>query len=90
MKKLILVASALLASSFVLAQPGNDCEARAVSKEGKPLVGAARSSFMKKCQADSKVDVQALCAEKAVSKEGKPLAGAARTSFMKKCVADAK
>ena len=27
------------------------CEARAVGKNGKPLTGAAKTSFMKKCQA---------------------------------------
>lgn len=32
-----------------------DCEARAVSKkDGKPLHGAAKNAFMKKCQADAK------------------------------------
>jgi hypothetical protein len=27
----------------------NDCEAKAVSKDGKPLAGAAKAAFMKKC-----------------------------------------
>ena len=90
MKKLILVASALLATNLTFAQGAGDCEAKAVSKEGKPLAGAARASFMKKCQATAKPEAHAQCAEKAVSKEGKPLAGAARSSFMKKCVAEAK
>ena len=31
-----------------------DCEKKAVSKEGKPLVGAAKASFMKKCVAEAK------------------------------------
>ncbi len=31
----------------------SDCEAKAVGKDGKPLVGAARSSFMKKCMAEA-------------------------------------
>lgn len=31
-----------------------DCEKKAVSKEGKPLAGAAKSSFMKKCVAEAK------------------------------------
>lgn len=30
-----------------------DCEKKAVSKEGKPLAGAAKSSFMKKCVAEA-------------------------------------
>ena len=31
-----------------------DCEAKAVSKDGKPLAGAAKTAFMKKCEADAK------------------------------------
>jgi len=54
------------------------CESKAVGKDGKALAGAAKTSFMKKCMADS-------CATKAVSQDGKPLSGAAKTSFMKKC-----
>jgi hypothetical protein len=51
------------------------CATQAVSKEGKPLAGAAKASFIKKC-----------CEEAAVSKEGKPLSGAAKTSYVSKCV----
>lgn len=29
------------------------CEAKAVGKDGKPLAGAAKSAFVKKCQADA-------------------------------------
>jgi hypothetical protein len=54
------------------------CETKAVGKDGKALAGAAKSSFMKKCMADT-------CATKAVSAEGKPLSGAAKNSFMAKC-----
>jgi hypothetical protein len=53
-----------------------------MSKEGKPLTGAAKTSFMKKCKVDA-------CATKAVSKDGKPLSGAAKNSFMKKCEKEA-
>jgi hypothetical protein len=70
------------------AQPAaGSCESKAVDKNGKPLAGAAKNSFMKKCEADSK---QPSCEDKAVDKNGKPLAGAAKTSFLKKCEADAK
>ena len=62
-------------------------EAKAVSKDGKPLAGAAKTSFMKKCESDM---ARASCETKAVSKDGKALAGAAKASFMKKCEADAK
>jgi hypothetical protein len=54
------------------------CETKAVSKDGKPLAGAAKTAFLKKCKQDA-------CEPKAVDKNGKPLAGAAKTSFMKKC-----
>jgi hypothetical protein len=54
------------------------CETKAVGKDGKALAGAAKTSFMKKCMADT-------CATKAVSAEGKPLSGAAKNSFMAKC-----
>jgi len=50
----------------------------AMSKEGKPLHGAAKTSFVKKCKKDA-------CETKAVSKEGKPLYGAAKNSFLAKC-----
>ncbi len=62
------------------------CEAKAIDKNGKPLAGAAKTSFMKKCEADAKGG--SACEAKAVDKNGKALAGAAKTSFMKKCEAD--
>jgi len=77
LRKLMLAAFvATFASGAAFAQ--ETCESKAVGKDGKPLAGAAKNSFMKKCMADS-------CATKAVSAEGKPLSGAAKTSFMKKC-----
>jgi hypothetical protein len=51
------------------------CATQAVSKEEKPLAGAAKASFVKKC-----------CQDSAVSKDGKPLSGAAKTSYVTKCV----
>jgi hypothetical protein len=54
------------------------CESRAISKEGKPLAGAAKTSFVNKCKKDA-------CESKAVSKDGKPLYGAAKKSFIQKC-----
>ena len=58
---------------------GDSCETKAVSKDGKPLAGAARTSAIKKC-----------CEDGAVSKDGKPLAGAAKASYVKKCQAEAR
>ncbi len=51
------------------------CATQAMSRDGKPLAGAAKTSFIKKC-----------CEDSAVSKEGKPLSGAAKTSYVSKCV----
>jgi hypothetical protein len=77
LRKLLIAAFvATFAGGAAFAQ--ESCETKAMGKDGKPLAGAAKTSFMKKCMADS-------CAAKAVSAEGKPLSGAAKTSFMKKC-----
>jgi opacity protein-like surface antigen len=76
MKRILLAAliSAFAASSAMAAS----CETMAVSKDGKPLAGAAKTSFLKKCKADA-------CEPKAVDKNGKALSGAAKGSFLKKC-----
>lgn len=88
MKKLLAIVT-LAALSFAGTQAfaNPECEAKAVSKDGKPLAGAAKSAFMKKCMNDAKPTEHAECANKAVGKDGKPLHGAARSAFMKKCVA---
>ena len=65
----------------------NACEVKAVDSNGKALAGAAKTSYMKKCEGDAAGGLA--CAAKAVDKNGKALAGAAKTSFMKKCEADA-
>jgi hypothetical protein len=91
----LVAASAFLSLGVLAATPAasaaasSDCAAKAVSKDGKPLAGAAKTAFMKKCEADGKGGASA-CADKAVDKNGKPLGGAAKTSFVKKCEADAK
>ncbi len=80
MKSLIaFVAIAFAASSAFAA----DCAAQAAEKK---LAGAAKNSFMKKCEKDSQGAGNAECAAKAKEKK---LAGAAKNSFMKKCEADA-
>jgi hypothetical protein len=80
MKRILL--AALITSFAVGSAMAQSCESQAVSKEGKPLTGAAKTSFIKKCKVDA-------CATKAVSKDGKPLSGAAKNSFMKKCAKEA-
>jgi hypothetical protein len=62
-----------------MAAPAGSCAAAA---EEKKLAGAAKTSFMKKCESDATASCDAKAAEK-------KLAGAAKTSFTKKCVADA-
>jgi hypothetical protein len=62
----------------IVTATAQSCESKAVSKEGKPLHGAAKTSFVRKCKRDA-------CESQAVSKEGKPLHGAAKASFMAKC-----
>ncbi len=81
----LLAACALFAGQAFAADAA--CEAKAIDKNGKALAGAAKTSFMKKCQAD--MGGGSACAAKAVDKNGKALAGAAKTSFMKKCEGDA-
>jgi len=77
MKRIFLAAIvATFAMGSAFAQ--ETCETKAVGKDGKALAGAAKTSFMKKCMADS-------CETKAVGSDGKKLAGAAKNSFMKKC-----
>ena len=91
----IALVISLAFSGFSFAQApaaaaGSSCEAKAVSKDGKPLFGAAKASSIKKCQADMVKTAQAACEDKAIDKNGKKLGGAAKASFVKKCVADAK
>ena len=83
MKTLMAILISLFAAS-AMAQTSPICETKAVSKDGKPLTGAAKSSSIKKCQAE----VKAACEAKAVSESGKKLSGAAKSSFMKKCEAE--
>jgi hypothetical protein len=78
----MLRAAVVLSLNFAFASAQETCESKAVSKDGKPLAGAAKSSFLKKCKRDS-------CLAKAVSSEGKALAGAAKRSFMQKCQREA-
>src|ERR1700730_5818173 len=78
MKRILLAAViATFAAGSAFAQDAC-CVAKAVGKDGKPLAGAAKTSFMKKCTHDA-------CEAKAVSADGKKLSGAAKTASIKKC-----
>ena len=88
MKRLVAVTALLLTSSLAFANPA--CEAKALDKNGKPLHGAAKTVFMKKCETDAKGPAaNSACEDKAIDKNGKPLHGAAKGAFMKKCNAEA-
>ncbi len=92
MQKLITVAAiSLFASSLAFAQAGGDCEAKAMSKDGKPLAGAAKAAFMKKCERESKAAAapgksaqQQKMKDCNVQAKGKK--GQERKDFMKSCL----
>ena len=84
MKKIVIALSIALSftlSTYAFADQAA-CEAKAVSKDGKPLYGAAKDASIKKCMGDTKPND---CEAKAVSKDGKPLYGAAKAASIKKC-----
>jgi hypothetical protein len=78
MRYLALAALAALLTTGAYAQMGASCSAGANEKK---LSGAAKSSYLKKCEGDAKSACDASATEKKLS-------GAARTSFTKKCVQD--
>ncbi len=80
MLKPILLALFSSLIAFSAAAEGSSCSATAAEKK---LAGAAKNSFMKKCEKDAQA---ATCEAQAGEKK---LAGAARNSFVKKCVKDA-
>ena len=79
---LVAVAITVFASSAAFAT-NPSCEAQAAEKK---LAGAAKSSFIKKCDKDATEAATTACTTQATEKK---LAGAAKSSFMKKCVKDA-
>jgi hypothetical protein len=88
MKKMLSVL--VLACGFLsLAAHAADagCEAKAAEKN---LVGAAKASFMKKCEADAGAGADSAKAACEAQAGEKKLAGAAKSSFVKKCAADDK
>ena len=84
MKKIIIALS--IAFSFALPTSAfadqAACEAKAISKDGKPLYGAAKDASIKKCMGGAQAND---CEAKAISKDGKPLYGAAKAASIKKC-----
>lgn len=83
MKKISIVIGSLFLFSH-LAFAVEACDTKAVEKK---LAGAAKTSFLKKCERDAKAaTAQNDCDTKAAEKK---LKGAAKNSFTKKCVANA-
>jgi hypothetical protein len=80
--KRIFVAALLSMFAVGSAMAQQTCDSKAVGKDGKPLSGAAKTSFVTKCKKDT-------CEPKAVGSNGKKLSGAAYKSFMDKCEAGA-
>jgi len=80
--KRIAVAALVTVFAIGSAVAQDSCASKAIGKDGKPLAGAAKTSFLKKCKADA-------CATKAIGSDGRPLAGAAKKSFMTKCEKEA-
>jgi hypothetical protein len=83
MKGLTAVALITLFASTAAFAQSPSCEAQATEKK---LAGAAKTSFVKKCQKDATEAATKTCGDQAAEKK---LAGAAKTSFVKKCVKDA-
>ena len=83
MTALVLAATCLSTSTFAADKAASACEAKAADKK---LAGAAKNSFVKKCEKDAGGAAKAACDTQAADKK---LAGAAKNSFVKKCVTDA-
>lgn len=85
MKPLLIAIALAIGGLSVTAQAADmGCEAKAADKH---LAGAAKNSFMKKCERDSKVAAaKEQCEAQAADKK---LHGAAKNSFTKKCIKDA-
>lgn len=88
MRKFLSIAIvSMFATNFAFAQApaaeSGSCEARALSKEGKPLYGAAKAAFMKKCNRETNGQ-PAQTEPEAKSK------GGAQQEKMKTCNAEAK
>lgn len=77
----LMIAAMTLALTASLAHAADaTCEAKAADKK---LAGAAKTSFVKKCEKDT---AKSACATTAADKK---LKGAAKNSFIKKCEKDA-
>ena len=83
MRTFAVVAAIAFAASSTAFAAGPTCEAQAAEKK---LAGAAKTSFVTKCEKDAAAGATKACETQAADKK---LAGAAKTSFVTKCVKDA-
>ena len=82
LKHLLFAAIAVVFCNAALAA-NPTCDAQATEKK---LAGAAKNSFVQKCEKDAMASATKTCEAQAAEKK---LAGAAKNSFTKKCVSDA-
>ena len=90
MKKMLTVALLALFAAAPAIAANADCDKQVVEKK---LAGAAKTSFLKKCEREANAPAAATTsASPACDKSAadKKLAGAAKTSHLKKCMADEK
>lgn len=80
MKKILIATVLALFTSNMAFAADASCDAKAAEKK---LAGAAKTSFLKKCNKDAAVTA---CSSAATDKK---IYGAAKTSFIKKCESDA-
>jgi len=80
MKRILIAAVLGLFTANMVFAADASCDTKAAEKK---LAGAAKTSFLKKCNKDA---ANAACAATAAEKK---LAGAAKNSFIKKCEKDA-
>lgn len=84
MKKIVFALMILLLASQIAYAADPSCDTKAAEKK---LAGAAKNSFIKKCEKDTSLNAAKTdCDAKAAEKK---LKGAAKNSFTKKCVSDA-
>jgi hypothetical protein len=83
MKRVIIAAAACLALANTALAADSSCEAQATAKK---LSGAAKTSFIQKCQKSAAGAGGKSCEAQAAEKK---LHGAAQTSFVQKCQKDA-
>jgi opacity protein-like surface antigen len=83
MKKLMIAAAIAVFASSAAFAANPACEAQANEKK---LSGAARTSFIKKCEKDASDAAKKTCEVQAAEQK---LSGAAKNSFVTKCVKDA-